>query len=131
MDKSKNLEEKKINLIHENQNLQNKNNDNKIQKEKIEDNEIIIELEIFNNENEKNINILCDKNQLIIDNKRNKNYYKENNIIPPKIFNYFNKDNTKLYLNDKEIKFNYKININNKGINKIKIKSKIKLFYLT
>ena len=131
MDKSKNLEEKKINSIHKNQNLQIKISHNKFQKEKVEDNEIIIELEIFNNENEKDINILCDKNQLIIDNKRNKDYYKKNNIIPPKNFNYFNKDNTKLYLNDKEIKFNYKININNKGINKIKIKSNIKLLSLT
>ena len=29
------------------------------------------------------------------------------NISPSKEFNYFNKDNSKLYLNDKEIEFNY------------------------
>ena len=105
MDKSKNLEKKKINLIHENQNLQNKIIENKFKKEKVEDNEIIIELEIFNNENEKDINILCDKNQLLIDKKGYKDYYKRNNINPSNEFNYFNKDNTKLFLNDNKINF--------------------------
>ena len=42
-------------------------------------------------------------------------------INPPKEFNYFNKDNTKLYLNDKQIKFNYKLKINKRGTYKIKI----------
>ena len=85
MDKSKNS--------NSNQNIVYKNeSQNKIE----EVNKIIIELEIFNKENKKNVNILCDKNKLIMDNKRNKNYYKKNNINPPKEFNYFNKDNTKL-----------------------------------
>ena len=55
------------------------------------------------------------------------NYFKENNINPPKEFNYFNKDNTKLYLNDKEIKFNYKLKFNKIGTYNIKIKSNINL----
>ena len=101
MDKSKNSEE--LNLYHKN----NLNHHNKIiQNEKEEDNEIIIELEIFNNKNKNEINILCDKDRLKQDNKK---YYNENNIEPPKEFNYFNKNNTKLYLNDKKIEFNYKL----------------------
>ena len=56
--------------------------------------------------------------------------YKKNNINPPKEFNYFNKNNTKLYLNDKEIEFNHKLKIDKNKINKIKIKSNIKLFTL-
>ena len=121
MDKSKNSEQKII-LNNENYN----NQQNKIFKiEKEENNEIIIELEINNNKKENEINILCDKNQLIEDNKRNENFYKKNNIEPPKEFNYFNKNNTKLYLNDNQIEFNYKLKFNKIGINKIKIKSKI------
>ena len=100
-----------------------------------EDNEIIIEveLEIYNDEVDKEINILCDKNKLSKDNKDIENDIKENNlnIIPPKEFNYFNKGNTKLYLNDKEIEFNYKLKLNNKGIYKILIKSNVKLFSLS
>ena len=51
---------------------------------------------------------LSDKDYLI---ELNENYdiYNKNNINSPKEFNYFNKDNTKLYLDDKEIQFNYKL----------------------
>ena len=130
MDKSKNLEQK-INLNNDNyNNQQTKMFKNKSQYEKEVINEIIIELKISDVEKEKEINILCDKNKLIEDNKIYEDFYKENNIIPPKEFNYFNKDNTKLYLNDKEIKFKYKLNCN-KGTYKIKIKSNIKLFSLS
>ena len=87
--------------------------------------------EISNDEEVKEINILCDKELLIKDNKENENYYKENNINPPKEFNYFNKNNTKLYLNDKEIEFNYKLKYKIKETIKIKIKSNIKLFILS
>ena len=93
--------------------------------------EIILELNISDEEKNKEIYILCDKNKLIEDNKKSENYYKENNINPPKEFNYFNKDNTKLYLNDKDIKFNYKLKFNKIGINKIIINSYIKLFSLS
>ena len=109
MDKFKNSDEK---IILNNDNYNNQQNQiiqNEYENEKEEDNEIIIELEIANNEKEKEINILCDKEQLIKDNKVNENYYKKNNINPPKEFNYFNKYNTKLYLDDKEIQFNYKL----------------------
>ena len=129
MDKSKNSEQTINNENYNNQ--QNKIIKNEYENEKEENNEIIIELEISNNEEEKEINILCDKDQLIKDNKRNEEYYKENYINPPKEFNYFNKDNTKLYLNDKEIEFNYKLKFNNNKTNKIKIKSNIKLFSLS
>ena len=137
--------DKKIILNNENyNNQQNQINQNEFQNEKEEDNEIIIELEIgndkkyyyfdkeiiYNDEDVKEINILCDKEQLIEDNKRKEDYYKENNINPPKEFNYFNKYNTKLYLNDKEIEFNHKLKIDKNKINKIKIKSNIKLFSL-
>ena len=101
-----------------------------IDNEKEEDNEIIIELEIKNN-NDKEINILCDKNQLIEDNKNNEKYYKENNIESFKIFDYFNKENTKLYLNNNEVSFKYKLKLNKIGINKIKIISKVKLLSLS
>ena len=123
MEKSKNLEQKINNQNYNNQ--QNKIIQN--------DNEIIIELEISNNEKEKEkeINILCDKDQLIKDNKKYENYYKKNNINPPKEFNYFNKDNSKLFLNDKEIEFNYKLKFNEIGIKKIKIKSNTKLSSLS
>ena len=94
-------------------------------------NEIFIELNISYEEKEKEIYILCDKNQLIKDNERKKDYYKKNNIDPPKEFNYFNKNNTKLYLNNKEIKFNYKLKFNKIGIYKIIIKSNIKLISLS
>ena len=95
----------KLNLIKIKQNKQQ--TDKIFQSQKKNDNEIefkiIIELEmeIFYEKNE--IYILCDKNTLIEDNKKNKDYYIKNNINPPKIFNYFNKEDTKLYLNDNEI----------------------------
>ena len=72
---------------------------------------IIIELEINNPGNKNEINILYDKKQLNED--------------------YFNKDNTKLYLNDKKIEFNYKLKFNNLGTYKIKIKSNVHLFSLS
>ena len=113
--------EKKINLIDENYN--NKLKDNILQNEKKEENEIIIELEIKLSDKEKVLYILCDKNKLEEDKKKNyKNSSKE--------FDYFNKENTLLYLNNEKIKFNYKINLNKIGINKIKIISNIKLFSL-
>ena len=127
--KSKNLDNK-ISTNNDN-NIQNKIIQNEYENEKEEDNKNIIELEIYNQEKEKEIYILCDKAQLIVDNKKNENYYKENNINPPKEFNYFNKKNTKLYLNDKEIEFNYKLKFKNIKSNKIKIKSNIKLFTLS
>ena len=102
-----------------------------LQNEKDQINEIIIYFEIPDEKKEKEINILCDKNKLIEDNKRKEDYYKKNNINPPKEFNYFNKDNTKLYLNDKEIKFNYNLKFNKIGINKITIKSNINLISLS
>ena len=108
----------------------NKNFQNELQNKKEEEFEIIIELEIFNNKNETEINILCDKNKLIENNKLNKDFYEENNINAPKEFNYFNKKNTKLYLNNNEIEFNYKLIFNKSGIYKLKIKSNIKLFSL-
>ena len=74
MDKSKNSEQK-MNLNHENNN--NQMFGNKLQNEKDEINEIIIELKISDVEKEKEINILCDKNQLIEDNKKYKDYYKK------------------------------------------------------
>ena len=128
MDKSKNSKQK-INIMNNDcyNNNQNINYKNESQNKLEEVNEILIELEIFNEINEKEIYILCDKNELIKNNKRNENYCKKNNINPPKEFNYFNKDNTKLYLNDVKINFNYKIKINKIGINKIKIKSNINL----
>ena len=86
MDRTKKSKQKKIS------NNKNTNNQkNKLVKNKNEENnEIIIELEISNNEKEKKIYILCDKDKLIEDNKYNDDYYKENNIDPPKEFNYFN-----------------------------------------
>ena len=59
------------------------------------------------------------KNQLIKDNKQYEYYFKKNNINPPKEFNYFNKNNTKLYLNEKEINFNYKLKVEKIEKNKI------------
>ena len=96
MYESKNLVTK-INLNNKNQ---QKNNSFKK-----EDNEIIIELEIFNNRKENEINILCDKIKLINNNKENQDSININNLTPPKIFDYFNKANTKLFLNEKEIEF--------------------------
>ena len=70
MDKSKNLVQK-INFINneKNNNQQNLLYKNESQNEIEEVNEIIIELEISNEKKEKEIYILCDKNQLIKDNK--------------------------------------------------------------
>ena len=108
MDQTKNSDKKIIqnNKIYSGQ--QNKIIQIEYENEKEEDNEIIIELQISNNEKEKEINILCDIEQLIKDNEENEDYYKRKKINPPKEFNYFNKNNTKLYLNDKEIEFNHK-----------------------
>ena len=128
MDKSKNSDLMNNESYNNNQNINYKNeSQNKLE----EVNEILIELEIFNEINEKEIYILCDKNKLKEDIKNKEILYKENNINLPKEFNYFNKDNTKLYLNDDKIKFNYKIKINKIGINKIKIKSNINLYSLS
>ena len=96
MDQTKNSDKQ---IIQNNKNFngqQNKNIQNEYENEKKEDNEIIIELQISNNEEEKEINILCDKEQLIKDNKEYEDYYKVNKINPPKEFNYFNKNNTKI-----------------------------------
>ena len=109
----------------------NKQQKNKIQNKKEKDNEIIIELEIINNEKEKEINILCDKNKLIDNIKFYEDYYKKNNLNPPKIFDFFNKNNTKLYLNNIEIEFNYKLKFNKIGTYKITIKSNINLISLS
>ena len=131
MEQSKNSD---IKIIQNNENYsgqQNKIIQKEYENEKEEDNEIIIELLISNDEKEKEINILCDKEQLIKENEDNKDYYKKNKINPPKEFNYFNKNNTKLYLNDKEIEFNHKLKCDKNGTNKIKIKSNIKLFTLS
>ena len=140
MDKSK-ISDEKIILNNENNNKQNQIIQNEYQNEVEEDNEIIIELEIGNDKksdnydnkisNDGEINILCDKEQLIKDIKRNENYYKKNNINLPKEFNYFNKNNTKLYLNNKQIEFNYKLKFNKKGNYEIKIISNINLISLS
>ena len=126
MENSNNLEQNNIhnhnnNNIPQNNIVQNENEN--------EDYENIIELEIFNNEEGKDINILCDKNQLIEDNKNNICYFTENTL--PKEFNYFNNNNTKLYHNDHEIEFRYKINLNQKGSYKFIIKSNVKLLSLS
>ena len=57
-------------------NLNNEKNNKNIEEEK---NEIIIELEIkiSDEEKEKEIYILCDKNKLISDNKLNEDFYKK------------------------------------------------------
>ena len=131
MDKSKNSDEKIILNKKNYNNQQNQIIQNEFENEKEENIKIIIELEISNEKKENEIYILCDKNQLIKDIKRNEDYFKKNNINPPKEFNYFNKDNTKLYLNDKQIKFNYKLKFNKIGTYKIKIKSNINLISLS
>ena len=75
MDKSKNLEQRIILINNEkyHNNQQNIIYKNESQNEIEEFNEIIIELEISNEKNEKEIYILCDKNQLIKEKKRKKN----------------------------------------------------------
>ena len=128
---TKTLDKKIIQNKENYNNQQNKIIKNEDKNEKEKDYEIIIEIEISNNVKEKGINILCDKEQIIDDNKRYEDYYKKNNINPPKEFNYFNKDNSKLFLNDKEIEFNYKLKFNNHNTNKIKINSNIKLSSLS
>ena len=76
MDKSKNLEQK-INLNNDNYNNQQvKMFENESQYEKEVINEIIIELKVSEEEIEKEIYILCDKNKLIEDNKLKKNLMK-------------------------------------------------------
>ena len=138
---NKNNEEKynKFNEYNKknNQKEQNKNNifdiqqKNEIIKNKKEDdNEIIIELEIIN-VNDKEINILCDKNKLIEFNKLFEEFDKKNNREPKKIFDYFNQENTKLYVNNNEISFKYKLKLNKIGINIIKIISKVELLTLS
>ena len=109
MDKSKNSEPK-INLNDENCDVQqNIFLNDESQNEKEDNIEIIIELNISKYEKENEIYILSDNN------------FKNIHMNPPNEFNYFNKNNTKLYLNDKQIEFNYKIKFNEIGINKIKI----------
>ncbi len=106
------------------QNINNENYNNQLNKIIQNNIEIIIELELYIFDSGE-VNILCDRDKLIKDIEKRKYYYKENNIKPPKEFNYFNKDNTKLYLNDKKIEFNYKLKFNNLGTYKIKIKSNV------
>ena len=74
MDKSKNSKQK-IHLMNNESYNKNKkiNYKNESQNEIKEVNEILIELEIFK-KNGKEIFILCDKNELIKNNKRNKDY---------------------------------------------------------
>ena len=132
MDIYKNSEQK-INLNNENYNYnqQYKIFLNKFQNKNEKDIEIIIELKISNYEKDNEISILCDKNKIIKNNKKYEDYYIRNNISPLKEFNYFNKENTKLYLYDKEIEFKYKLKFNEIGINKIKIKSNLNLISLS
>ena len=80
MGKSNNHKQK-ININYENHNELNKKPIKKeFQNEKEKDNEIIIELEIFNDEIGKVIYILCDKNRLNEDNKKYKDFYEENDF---------------------------------------------------
>ena len=117
--------------MNESTNLENnQKNNNDFLKDNNDDYEIIIEIEIYNKEKENEMNILCDKNQLFADNKFNEYFYKANNLTSPEEFNYFNKDNTKLFLNDKEVEFDYKLKFNQIGNNKILIKSNVKLYSL-
>ena len=81
---SKTLSKKIIQNKEKYNNQQNKIIQNEYENEKEEDNEIIIELQISNNEKEKEINILCDKEQLIKDNEDNKDYYKKIKLIHQK-----------------------------------------------
>ena len=113
---------------------------NKISKQKInltkilqnqnkEDNETIIELEIKiryeNYDTEEEFYILFDQNL-----KKNifSSDLKKNSL---ENLNYFNNNNTKLYINDKETPFNYKFIFNKIGIYKIKIISNAKLLSLS
>ena len=130
--KNKNDEEKynEFNDNHKNNVFDTQQINKIIKNEKEEDNEIIIELEIINYD-DKEINILCNKDKLIEIKKSNEKYYKENNIEPPKIFDYFNENNTKLYLNNNEVSFKYKLILDKIGINIIKIISKVKLLSLS
>ena len=144
IDKNSDLGEKyntfKVEVYDNQKNIQQEENENNvlitqkqdkiIENEKEEDNEIIIELEIKKVDDEE-INILCDKDKLIEENKNNEIYYKKNNIEPLKIFDYFNENNIKLYLNNNEISFKYKLNLDKIGINNIKIISKGKLISLS
>ena len=138
--KDNNNIEKYDNFNIDNQtNYQQEENENKFSEqkkinnnEKEDDDEILIELEIDRKKSDnEEINILCDIDKLIEDNKENEKYFKENKIEPPKIFDYFNENNTKLYLNNKEISFKYKLNIDKIGINNIIIKTKVKLLSLS
>ena len=85
MDKSKNLVQK-INFMNneKNNNQQNLMYKNESQNEIEEVNEIIIELEISNEKKEKEIYILCDKNELIKNNKRNEDIFKKKILIHQK-----------------------------------------------
>ena len=117
--------------MNESTNLENnQKNNNDFLRDNNDDYEIIIEIEIYNKEKENKMNILCDKNKLLADNNFNEYFYKAYNLTSPEEFNYFNKDNTKLYLNDKEIEFDYKLKFNQIGNNKILIKSIVKLYSL-
>ena len=78
MEQTKNSDKKIIQNNENYNNQQSKIIQNKYENEKEEDNEIIIELEIVNDEKEKEINILCDKEQLIL-------FHQKNLIIPIKI----------------------------------------------
>ena len=99
----KNISDNTNNFLIENNNNNNNNN-----------NEIIIELEILNFQKLKEINIICNKNKLIEDIKTYEDFYKTNNLQPPKLFEYFNKENTKLYINEKEETFQEKIKFEKK-----------------
>ena len=84
MDKTKTSDKKIILNKEKYNNQQNKtiqNVQNEYENEKKEDNEIIIELQLFNNGKEKEINTLCDKDQLIKDIEENKYYYKRKILI--------------------------------------------------
>ena len=75
---------KEINFINEFNDIQKyKIFQEEFQKVKNDDNEIIeLELNLINIEEE--VNILCDKDELIKNNKINESFYNENNIIPSK-----------------------------------------------
>ena len=72
----------KINLNNEKYyNQKNTNIENESQYEKEVINEIIIELKISDEEIEKEINILCDKNKLIEDYKKYEDFYRKKILI--------------------------------------------------
>ena len=80
----KNLEQK-INLNYDNyNNQQNEMFENESQNKNEPNNETIIELKISVEEIEKEINILCDKNKLIEDIKKNEDFYRKKNSEPLK-----------------------------------------------